>query len=57
LLRKIFFSKNFEALHQSSAKRYGDSADEIFAGVGTYKVMVVLQGSVPRLMQRLGKKR
>jgi hypothetical protein len=57
LLRKFFFSKNFEALHQNSAECYGDSAAEIFAGVGTCKAMVVLQGGIPRLMQRLEKER
>ena len=38
MLRKKIFSKNFEALHRDSAKRYGDSADEIFAGAEAYCV-------------------
>jgi len=53
LLRKIFFSKNFEALHRNSAKRYGDSADEIFAGVEACNASMGASSFIPRQMQRL----
>jgi len=53
LLRKNFFSKNFEALHRNSAKRYGDSADEIFAGAEAYNASMEALSRIPRLMQFL----
>jgi hypothetical protein len=53
LLRKIFFSKNFEALHRNSAERYGDSADEIFAGVEACNAPMGVSSGIPRLMQLL----
>ncbi len=53
MLRKNFFSKNFEALHRNSAKRYGDSADEIFAGVEAYDVPMGASSMAPRQLQRL----
>jgi hypothetical protein len=53
LLRKNFFSKNFEALHRNSAKRYGDSADEIFAGVEACNASMGALSFIPRQMQRL----
>ncbi len=51
MLRKNFFSKNFEALYRNSAKRYGDSADEIFAGVEAFNALMEALSGIPRLMQ------
>jgi len=53
LLRKNFFSKNFEALYRDSAKRYGDSAAEIFAGVEAFIALMEAYSGIPRLMQFL----
>ena len=56
LLRKNFFSKNFEALHRDSAKRYGDSADEIFAGVEACNTLICVSSEIPRQLQFLGRR-
>ena len=53
MLRKNFFSKNFEALHRDSAERYGDSADEILAGVEACDVPMGASSMVPRQLQLL----
>ena len=53
MLRKNFFSKNFEALHRNSAKRYGDRADEIFAGVEACNASMGASSFIPRQMQHL----
>ena len=57
LRKKNFFSKNFEALHRDSAKRYGDSADEIFAGVEACDVPMGTSSMVPRQLQLLFRKK
>ncbi len=52
-VRLDLVKKNFEALHRNSAKRYGDSADEIFAGAEAYNASMEALSRIPRLMQFL----
>ena len=54
-LRKIFFSKNFEALHRNSAKRYGDSTNVFFCGGCNLYGDGGTSSKIPHQMQLLGR--